>query len=162
MLRSITMITVLVAGLAAAAQVRADAPLTGSMEARKVVQQASGREVLLPASQVSPSDVIEYRLTYANNSEEALRNVSVIDPIPHGTEYISLTATRPETGSVEFSIDRGESYHSWPVRYKKVHEDGTEEWLDATPQMVSHIRWTITGSFEPASEITFSYRTTVK
>jgi len=160
-LRRITTITVLVAGLAAAAQA-GDAPLTGSMEARKVVQQTSGREVLMPAREVNPSDVIEYRLTYANTSEEALRNVSVVDPIPHGTEYISLSATRPETGAVEFSIDGGKTYHSWPVRYKLVLEDGTEEWRDATPQMVSHIRWTISGSFEPASEITFSYRTTVK
>jgi len=156
------MITMLAAVLAASAMAVADAPLSGIIEARKVVHQDSGREMLLPASQVSPTDVIEYRLTYANTSEESLRNISVIDPIPQGTEYISLSATRPQVGKVEFSIDEGKNYHQWPVRYKKIHEDGTEEWLEATPQMVSHIRWTIAGNFEPESEITFSYRTIVK
>ncbi len=140
----------------------ADEPLSGSMEARKVVQQKSGRELLVPATEVHPDDVIEYRLTYANNSEGALKNVSVIDPIPAGTEYVSLSATRPRAGIVEFSIDSGRTYHVWPVRYKKTLEDGTEVVVQATPQMVSHIRWTIAGEFEPESEITLSYRATVK
>lgn len=162
MVRRITTIIALVASLFTSVAALADAPLSSSLIARKVVTQDSGRELFLPAGQVSPSDVIEYRLTYANNSEEPLRNVSVIDPIPHGTEYISLSATRPQSGAVEFSIDDGKNYHAWPVRYKEQFEDGSEEWVEATPSMVTHIRWTIAGEFEPENEITFSYRTTVK
>jgi uncharacterized repeat protein (TIGR01451 family) len=159
--RRVLTITVLTATVLATAAF-ADAPLKGSMDVRKVVVQDGGREVFIPASEVNPADLIEYRLTYANDGELPLRNVSVVDPIPHGTRYVSMSATRPATGAVEFSIDGGKSYHAWPVRYKKVLEDGTEQWLEATPDMVSHIRWTIPGEFEPESEITFSYRATVK
>jgi uncharacterized repeat protein (TIGR01451 family) len=159
--RRISTITMMAAALLISTT-RADEPLSGSMEARKVVQQKSGRELLVPAKEVHPKDVIEYRLTYANNSEGALKNVSVVDPIPAGTEYVSLSATRPQAGAVEFSIDDGSTYHAWPVHYKKTLEDGTEVVMKATPQMVSHIRWTIAGEFEPESEITLSYRATVK
>ena len=161
MVRRISTITMMTAALLISTA-HADEPLSGSMEARKVVPQKSGRELLVPATEVHPEDVIEYRLTYANNSEGALKNVSVIDPIPTGTEYVSLSATRPRAGTVEFSIDSGKTYHVWPVHYKKTLEDGTEVVAQATPQMVSHIRWTIAGAFEPESEITLSYRATVK
>jgi len=152
----------LVASLFVTIAIASDGPLSGSLEARKVVQQSSGREVLVPANEVNPEDVIEYRLTYANNGDTSLRNVSVVDPVPHGTEYISLSATRPEVGAVEFSIDGGKVYQVWPVVYTKTLEDGSEEQVEATPDMVSHIRWTISGDMQPESEITFSYRATVK
>jgi uncharacterized repeat protein (TIGR01451 family) len=152
----------LVASLFVTIAAATDGPLQGTMEVRKVVQQESGREVLIPANEVNPEDVVEYRLTYANRGDEALRSVSVVDPIPHGTEYVSLSATRPEAGAVEFSIDGGDTWHTWPVQYNKKLEDGSEELVEATPDMVSHIRWTISGEFQPESEITFSYRAIVK
>ena len=137
-------------------------PLVATVKAVKVVAQDSGKELFLPADEARPKDVIEYRLTYSNTGEEALKNVSVTDPIPTGTEYLTLTATRPEAGSVEFSIDGGKRYSSWPVRLKKTDEAGKELWVEATPDMVTHIRWTVTEDFEPETEITFTYRAIVK
>lgn len=139
----------------------ADGPLNGFIEARKVVTQDTGREVYLSADKATPRDVIEYRITYANNGESALRNIAITDPIPLGTNYISSSATRPESGEVQFSIDGGNSYHEWPIRIKKVI-GGKEKWIEATPDMVTHIRWVIDGSFEPDTEVTFTYRATVK
>ena len=152
-----SILAVLVASIATA-----NGPLQGTIEARKVVRKDSGREVFIPASEASPNDVIEYRLTYANSGEEAIRNLSVTDPIPSGTEYLSHTATRPEEGAVEFSINGGDSYHVWPVRYQVTLEDGSQEWRDATPDMITHIRWTFSGEFEPEMEITLTYRAKVK
>ena len=150
-------LAVLVASIAAAT-----GPLQGTIEARKVVRKDTGREVFIPASEASPNDVIEYRLTYANSGEAAIRNVSVTDPIPSGTEYLSHTATRPEKGAVAFSIDGGDAYHAWPVRYQVTLDDGSQEWRDATPDMITHIRWTFSGEFEPEMEITLTYRAKVK
>jgi uncharacterized repeat protein (TIGR01451 family) len=154
-------LTLLTAGFVASIAA-ASGPLQGTVEARKVVRKDTGREVFIPASEASPNDVIEYRLTYANSGDAAVRNVSVTDPIPSGTEYLSHTATRPEKGAVEFSIDGGESYHSWPVRYQVTLDDGSREWREATPDMITHIRWTFSGEFEPDMEITLSYRAVVK
>jgi hypothetical protein len=79
-----------------------------------------------------------------------------------GTEYIERTATRPNEGVVEFSIDGGETYHDWPIRIKKRTAEGKEIEVEATTDMVTHIRWIIASDFEPETEITFSYRAIVK
>jgi len=152
--------TLLAACFAAIASV-ASSPLVGSIEVHKVSREGD-REVFTSAEKAVPQDVIEYRLTYANSSEGALRNVAVTDPIPTGTEYLHATATMPSDGRVDFSIDGGKTYHAWPVRYKKVTKDGREVWADATADMVTHIRWMIPGEFEPETEITFSYRAVIK
>lgn len=162
MVRRVTFATVLVVALFTSLAAIADGPLTGSMQARKVVLSDTGQEAFVVAEEVNPSDVIEYRLTYANNGEEAIRNVTITDPIPAGTKYLEKTATRPPAGAVEFSVDNGSSYHAWPIMVKKTAEDGTEIEVEATPDMVTHIRWTIAGEFEPDTEFTFSYRTMVK
>jgi len=156
-------ITALVAGLTVALTAVADqGPLNGNVEALRVVTQENGREVFLSADEARPKDILEYRLTYANTGEQTLRNISVVDPVPVGTEYIVRTATRPHDGAVEFSIDGGKSYHNWPIRIKKTTADGKEVEAEATPDMVTHIRWTIANDFEPETEITFSYRAIVK
>lgn len=154
--------TVLVVALFVSLAAVAEGPLTGSMQVHKVVLNDSGQETFVAADEVKPSDVIEYRLTYANTGEEPIRNVSITDPIPAGTEYLEKTATRPQSGAVTFSIDNGKSYHGWPIMFKKTNADGTEVEVEATPDMVTHIRWTIMGDFDPNTEFTFSYRTQVK
>jgi uncharacterized repeat protein (TIGR01451 family) len=156
-------IAALVVGLTVALSAMADqGPLTGNVEALKVVIKENGREAFLPADEAQPKDVLEYRVTYTNTGEMTLRNITVIDPVPTGTAYIDRTATRPNEGAVEFSIDGGKSFHSWPIRIKKKNAAGEEVEVDATPDMVTHIRWVIASDFEPETEITFSYRAIVK
>jgi hypothetical protein len=101
-------------------------------------------------------------VTYANMGETTVRNVTVVDPVPAGTEYIARTATRPNEGAVEFSIDGGKTYHAWPVRIKQRTAEGNDVEVEATPDMVTHIQWLIASDFEPDTEITFSYRAIVK
>jgi uncharacterized repeat protein (TIGR01451 family) len=140
----------------------AQEPLRGNVEALRVVTQENGRVVFLPADEARPQDILEYRVTYANTGETTLRNVTIVDPVPVGTEYIVRSATRPNEGAVEFSIDGGKTYHRWPIRIKKKDAKGKEVEVEATPEMVSHIRWIMTSDFEPETEITFTYRAIVK
>jgi uncharacterized repeat protein (TIGR01451 family) len=136
--------------------------LKGNVEALRVVTQDNGRVVFLPADEARPQDILEYRVTYANTGETTLHSVTVVDPVPIGTEYIGRSATRPNEGAVEFSIDDGKTFHAWPIRIKKKTENGKAVEVEATPDMVTHIRWTISSDFEPESAITFSYRAIVK
>jgi uncharacterized repeat protein (TIGR01451 family) len=152
----------LLSGLAASLAAVADSPIAGTIEARKVVVGERGEEVYLPADEARPQDVIEYRLKYANHGDDVVHNVSITDPVPAGVRYVEQTARGPKTGSVEFSIDNGKTYHAWPVRYRAAGSDGHEVWRDATPDMVTHIRWMLSGDLRPAGEITFSYRAVVK
>lgn len=135
--------------------------LTGSLEAYRVVLTDDGEE-LLPADSARPSDVIEYRITYRNGGNDPVRNIFITDPIPRGTSYIVETATAPTGGAVAFSIDGGKSYQSWPIMIVRKDEEGKEVKVEATPEMVTHIRWIITDTFEPENIVTVSYRTTVK
>ena len=102
--------------LVSTAALAAEVPLTGNIEAVKVVASDDGKELFLPADEANPSDIIEYRLTYANSSQQAIRKVSVTDPVPVGTNYVGLTATPPSGVNVEFSVDHGKTFHVWPVR----------------------------------------------
>jgi uncharacterized repeat protein (TIGR01451 family) len=151
-------LVVLVAGVAMAA----NAPLTGNIEAFKVVSLDDGKEQLLPADEANPNDVIEYRLTYANGSPQAIHHVSVTDPVPVGTNYMGLTASAPRGVAVEFSVDYGKTFQAWPVRVKSIDEDGKEVWQEATPDMVTHIRWTLSDALDPETEITFAYRAIIE
>jgi uncharacterized repeat protein (TIGR01451 family) len=148
--------------LVCAAAAVADVPLAGNIEAVKVVAQKSGEEMYLPAAEANPRDLIEYRLSYTNTGKSPLHNIAVTDPIPFGTVYVLETATDPERGSVEFSIDSASTFHAWPIRVKKTDERGEEVWVDATPDMVTHIRWTVAGDLDPESEINVSYRAIIK
>jgi uncharacterized repeat protein (TIGR01451 family) len=145
--------------LAAAAK---DDGLTGSIEAFRVIVTEDGQENFLPADKARPTDVIEYRLTYRNDGLDPVRSIFITDPIPSGTAYIEASASRPDQGRVEFSIDGGKSYHGWPIEIIEKTLDGREKTTRATPEMVTHIRWTVTEMFTPEHEVTVSYRTLIK
>jgi uncharacterized repeat protein (TIGR01451 family) len=155
-------LSALIAGLITSLAAVAADPVTGTIEARKVVVGERGEELFLPANEVHPQDVIEYRLTYANNGAEVARNVSITDPVPAGLQYVEKTAKNAGKGSVEFSVDSGKSFHAWPVKVTKKAADGKEITVDATPEMVTHIRWTLSGDLKPKGEVVFAYRAKVK
>jgi len=154
--------SVLLAGLIASLAAIASGPVTGTIEAVKVIVGERGEESFLPADEARPQDVIEYRLKYANNGEAGVQNVSIVDPVPAGVQYIEKSAKAAGKGLVEFSVDSGKTFHTWPVKVKKVAADGRENWVNATPDMVTHIRWTVSGELKPAKDVTFSYRAKVK
>jgi uncharacterized repeat protein (TIGR01451 family) len=139
-----------------------DDGLTGSIEAFRVITTEDGKEDFLPADKAKPKDVIEYRLTYKNRGKDPVQNIFITDPIPSGTEYVEESASRPASGRVEFSIDGGKTYHNWPITVTEKTKDGAEVAKQATPEMVTHIRWTLTETFKPEREITVSYRTLIK
>ncbi len=138
------------------------ANLTGSLEAYRVVVTNEGVEKFLPAENARPKDVIEYRLVYTNTGDEPIQQVLITDPIPIGTELIQPSASTPEHGRVEFSIDGGKSFKQWPILIKKTDEKGQEKLVEATPDMVTHIRWSLANAVQPDGAVTLTYRTVIK
>ncbi len=157
----VVFMSVLVAGLITSLAV-ADSPVMGTIEALKVVVGNSGEEVFLSADEARPQDVIEYRLTYANRGAEAVNKLSITDPVPAGARYVAKTARAPKATQVVFSVDGAKTFHAWPVRVKQTNAEGREVWVDATPDMITHIRWTLSGALAPADEISFSYRAEIE
>ncbi len=87
------------------AQKAAGEPVTSTLEARKVVRGADGREGFAPADAVRPGDVIEYAATYRNTTAQTVRELEATLPIPQHTELVPGSA-RP--ASVRASLDARE------------------------------------------------------
>ncbi|MDZ7822348.1 MAG: hypothetical protein U5N26_11425 [Candidatus Marinimicrobia bacterium] len=66
----------------------------------------------------------------------------VTDPVPAGVVYVPLSA-EGEDADIIFSINNGISYQSWPPTYTILDNDGKSIVKEATPAMVTHIRWEI-------------------
>jgi uncharacterized repeat protein (TIGR01451 family) len=136
--------------------------LTGIIEAYRVVVNDEGKEQLLPADEVRPNDTIEYKLKYNNESTAALQNIVITDPVPSEAAYIAESAFLPQEGKIQFSIDNGASYHAWPIKVLIDTADGEHEWRNASPEEVTHIRWTFAKAIDPDQEVVVSYRASVK
>ncbi len=48
------------------------------------------------------------------------------------------------------------------MKVTKKNADGKDSTVDATPDMVTHIRWTLNGDLKPKGEVQFAYRAQVK
>lgn len=109
-----------------------------------------------PATEALPGDVVEYRITVANETDAAIGAgvVVVTVPIPEGVDYIENSAG-PAAGErvvIEFSADGGESYDEPPVLVER---------SVASPEEYDAIRWTFLEPFEPDDEETVYYRVEV-
>jgi uncharacterized repeat protein (TIGR01451 family) len=58
-----------------------------------LVRTEAGKEVLKPANEVKPGDLIEYRATYTNQGSSPVRAVVAQLPIPVGLEYQPRSAS---------------------------------------------------------------------
>ncbi len=152
----------LVLGLTASMAFAAGGDLAGSLEAFRVVVTDQGVEDFLPADNARPNDTIEYRLTYTNTGDQPIQNIFITDGIPLGTEFVHPSATELKTGDVEYSIDGGKTYQAWPILVKQTNENGEEELVEATPDMVTHLRWALSEPVQPKQGITVTYRTVIK
>ena len=65
----------------------AKAAVSVKLTQRKVIKGADGKEQLVDALTVKPGDVLEYRVTYVNNSAKAVTGLIGELPIPQGLEY---------------------------------------------------------------------------
>ena len=81
-----------------------------------VVKAPDGKEQLLDASSVKPGDVIEYRVTYTNNTGKAVTGLMADLPIPEGLEYVPRSA-KPGADLVKAAVKDGE-YAAEPLMRK--------------------------------------------
>ena len=133
----------MVAVLAFAAAAQAKARVVVSIQQLKEVAGPGKTTRLVPATSVSPGDVLEYVLVYSNNGDEAATSAVVEDPIPKGTTFVANSA-EGEGAEITFSNDNGKT---WAQAVKLTYEvklpSGAVERRVATPSEYTNIRWTL-------------------
>ncbi len=136
----------LAAGLLLAAPALAAPKITFSIaQLKEVVEQKGGVRAtkLVPADAVSPGDVVEYVLTYANQGDAPATNANIDDAIPKGTTYVANSAAG-EGAEIAFSADGGRTFApAVKLTYEYRLPSGAVEKRVATPAEYTHVRWTL-------------------
>ena len=133
----------MVAVLAFAAAAQAKARVVVSIQQLKEVAGPGKATRLVPATSVSPGDVLEYVLVYSNNGDEAATSAVVEDPIPKGTTFVANSA-EGEGAEITFSNDNGKTWaQAVKLTYQVKLPGGAVERRVATPSEYTNIRWTL-------------------
>jgi hypothetical protein len=122
------------------------------LTARCVVHEG-GAEKLVAQADVEPGQIIQYTAAYHNRSQRTLPNFAPTLPLPHGAEYIALSANPAPT---EASID-GQTFEPYPIRRTRKLSNGLEETVEVPATSYRALRWAA-GDLTPSSTFTTSAR----
>lgn len=112
-------------------------PLVTTLDARKVIAGADGKESFEAATVVKPGDVIEYVAAYRNTGKQPLAKLEATLPIPPNTEFI-IASARPATAQA--SVD-GQNFKPMPLKRKVRAADGKESEQLVPPRDYRFLRW---------------------
>jgi uncharacterized repeat protein (TIGR01451 family) len=144
-----------IAALPLHAQQTGAEPVETTLEARKVLRAADGRETFASAELARPGDVLEYAATYRNKSRERVRNLEATLPIPPHTEYVPGS---PRPSSVRASLD-ARAFSAPPLK-RKALRDGREFDEQIPYRDYRYLRWAPV-DLGPQATMTFTARVKV-
>lgn len=107
-----------------------------------------------------PGDTLRYVLTASNVGDGLMKNPEIVDPIPAGVTYVAKTATGEDT-EITFSLNDGGTYMPWPPYYTVRNSKGILVRREATPEMISHIKWNITKDLAPGASASMEFQVVV-
>jgi len=108
-----------------------------------------------------PGDTIHYTITAQNVGNGIMTTPVVTDPIPAGVVYVPLSA-KGQDAVITYSINGGITYQNWPPTYKMKDNKGKEVVKNATPEMVTHIRWELQKPLAPQEKKLLEFDVKVK
>ena len=150
-------LVLLLAGLALPAVAADDAPVTSNLEAFLVVKNADGTERFTPANRVTPGGVIEYRITYTNNTDNALADFTVNGAVPKKTAYLANSQSSDVPAAFEAEItDLG--WVSVPAFRDEQQPDGTIRKVEVPASEYLNVRWRLEDGLAGASNVNVTYR----
>ena len=103
-----------------------------------------------------PGDTLRYVITASNIGNGLMKTPEIIDPVPAGVTYVANSAKGAET-EITFSINQGNAYMSWPPYYTVRNSKGILVKREATPDMISHIKWQISRNLNPGDASTMEF-----
>jgi uncharacterized repeat protein (TIGR01451 family) len=135
-------------------------PATGSVAVELTAQRVTksqGKEVLVPADQAKPGELIEYRALYRNDGAGEAKGLLATLPIPRGTQYVAGSAL---PGGVQASVD-GHTFGSLPLKRTVKTPDGRTILQDVPVAEYRALRWPL-GALPSKEQRTVSARVRVE
>ena len=107
----------------------------------KITLNESGEEVATEVDEVRPGDLIEYRLTYTNNTNESITNLVPTLPVPADMYYVAETAS-PEIKRAAY-LSNGDNFQEPPLTREETLSSGLKTIKEVLPQEYRRLQWTI-------------------
>lgn len=118
-----TFLTILLLGFSLQVFAQEGDGVTSLLEVFQVTVNDDGEEILVPTTEVTPGELIEYRLTYSNNLDNGITQLMPILPIPIGMEY-QLESAVPNAEGASLS-NTGNTFQDLPLTRQVRQPDGT-------------------------------------
>lgn len=111
---------------------------------------------------VQPGDVLRYVVTGKNNSNRAVRNLVVTQPIPKQTAYLLNSVTvKNNKAKVTYSINNGKSFVAQPTIQVKL-ANGKVETQPAPAEIYTYVRWKFEQPISPETAVNATYQVRVR
>lgn len=108
-------------------------PVSVELSAYQISVNQKGESVAKPVSKVKPSDIIEYRAIYTNNTAKAVKGLVATLPIPADTQFLAKSSPAQAQASTD-----GVNFAAMPLKRKV----GTQT-VNVPLQDYRALRWTI-------------------
>ena len=118
-----------------------DEPVSSELKVFKITIDASGDEMALEVSETQPGDTLEYRLTYTNNTAEAISNLVPTLPIPEGMQFIPNSAS-PEINKASTSMLEND-FAPIPLTRTVMTDDGEQITKEISESEYRRLQWTV-------------------
>ena len=135
-------------------------PAAGSVAVELSAQRVTkdqGKEVLVPADEAKPGELIEYRALYRNDGASDAKGLMATLPIPRGTQYVAGSALPRR---VEASLD-GHTFAAVPLKRTVKTPDGRTVEQEVPVAEYRALRWPL-GALPSRDQRTVSARVRVE
>jgi hypothetical protein len=124
---------------------------------------ARGQEsvALDKAGSVHPGEVLDWKITSANEGDGAARLYKTVGHVPQGTSFVAGSASAEYGAQVTYSIDNGKSFAPQPTIEEK-QADGTTKRVPAPVSMYTEVRYEWADPLAAGSTLTANYKVRVK
>lgn len=126
----------------------------------KVIEPEDGKERLIEAKEVRPGDVLEYVVTYSNNSAGVVRDLKALLPVSEGLEYVAKSAVPPAVEVATKEGVRGGKFAKEPLMRSVTGTDGVAHLEPVPVSDYSALRWNAP-ELQPGKSFTVRARMTL-
>ncbi len=103
-----------------------------------------------------PGDTVRYVIIASNIGDGLMTNPEIVDPVPAGVTYVAESASGADT-EISFSMNQGSTYMAWPPYYTVRNSKGILVKREATPDMITHVKWHISKKLNPGDATTMEF-----